>query len=312
MRSIRRSLQFLSIDLGCGSMEMRHLRCLVAVAEELHFGRAARRLHLSQPPVSLAIKELEAELGVVLFERSSRRIVLTRAGAEALHDARAVLARTELLKRRAHDAAQGRTGALSIGFISLAAYSFLPDALRRFLADYPKVKVALHESTTDQMLAELEIGALDLGLIFASPGMSPTLAYRPPQREALIVALPDNHPQAKAAQVSLEKLSHERFLGFERHYGPMIFDAMAATCMRHGFSPDLFPARQMHTIVSLVSGGIGVALVPASVQALQREGVVYRPIRGERTLVETGVAWRRADESPLLQGFLEMLPRLRG
>ena len=292
-------------------MEMRHLRCLIAVAEELHFGRAATRLNLSQPPVSLAIKELEAELGVTLFERSSRRIALTREGEEAVHDARAVLARAELLKRRAHDSAQGQSGALSIGFISLAAYSFLPDALRRFMADYPKVKVALQESTTDQMLAELEIGALDLGLIFASPGMSPTLAYRPTQREALILALPEHHPQAKSAQVALEKLAHERFLGFERHYGPMIFDAMVATCMRHGFSPDLFPARQMHTIVSLVSGGIGVALVPASVKALHRAGVVYRSIKGERTLVETGVAWRRQDDSQTVNAFLRFLPALR-
>jgi DNA-binding transcriptional LysR family regulator len=172
------------------------------------------------------------------------------------------------------------------------------------------VKVALHESTTDQMLAELEIGALDLGLIFASPGMSRTLAYRPTQREALMIALPESHPQAKSSQVALEKLSHERFLGFERHYGPMIFDAMVATCMRHGFSPDLFPARQMHTIVSLVSGGIGVALVPASVKALHREGVVYRNIKGERTLVETGAAWRKADDSTLVQAFVEYLPRL--
>src|SRR6202000_1608353 len=224
MASIRGSLQFLSIDPESRSMKMRHLRCLVAVAEELHFGRAATRLNLSQPPVSLAIKELEAELGVTLFERSSRRIALTREGEEALHDARAVLARTDLLKRRARDSAQGQSGALAIGFIRLAAYSFLPDSLRRFMADYPKVKLALHESTTDQMLAELEIGALDLGLIFASPGMSPTLAYRPTQREALILALPEYHPQAKSAQVALEKLAHERFLGFERHHGPSVFE----------------------------------------------------------------------------------------
>src|ERR1700712_1009133 len=179
MAFIRGSLHFLSIDPEYVSMEMRHLRCLVAVAEELHFGRAATRLNLSQPPVSLAIKELEAELGVQLFERSSRRIALTREGEEALHDARAVLARAELLKRRAHDSAQGQSGVLSIGFISLAAYSFLPDTLRRFMADFPKVKVSLQESTTDQMLAELEIGALDLGLIFASPGLSATLAHQP-------------------------------------------------------------------------------------------------------------------------------------
>ena len=290
-------------------MEMRHLRCLVAVAEELHFGRAAARLNLSQPPVSLAIKELEAELGVTLFERSSRRIALTREGEEALHDARAVLARAELLKRRAHDSAQGQSGTLSLGFISLAPYSFLPGALKRFMADFPKVKVSLQESTTDQILGELEIGALDLGFIFASPGMSKTLAYRPLQRDPLIVALPATHALSKSAQVPLERLSHERFLGFERHYGPMIFDAMVATCMRHGFSPDLFPARQMHTIVSLVSSGLGVALVPASVKAMPREGVVYRPIKGERTLVETGAAWREADESLLVQSFMDYLPR---
>ncbi len=289
-------------------MEMRHLRCLVAVAEELHFGRAAERLHLSQPPVSLAIKELEAELGVVLFERSSRRIALTCAGEEALADARAVLARTELLKRRAHEEAEGRSGSLAIGFISLAAYSFLPPTLRRFTDDFPRARLALNESTSDQMLADLQDGSLDVGFLFASPGMPPALAYRPVLRDALILALPETHPLAHLRQVPLERLANERFLGFERHYGPMIFDAMVATCMRHGFSPQLFPARQMHTIVSLVSGGIGVAMVPASVKALHREGVVYRPIRGERTLVETGVAWRRADESPLLQAFLAMLP----
>jgi len=290
-------------------MEMRHLRCLVAVAEELHFGRAAQRLHLSQPPVSLAIKELEAELGVTLFERTSRRILLTRHGEAALQDARAVLARAELLKRRAKDAARGASGTISIAFISLAAYSFLPAALRRFTQSHPSVKVTLQESTTDQMLAELEKGTLDIGLIFASPGMADALAYRPLRREALIVALPEKHPLAAAATVPLEQLAHERFLGFERHYGPMIFDAMVATCMRHGFSPELFPARQMHTIVSLVSGGIGVALVPASVKALHREGVVYRPIRGERTLVETGAAWRRADESAQVQALLRYMPK---
>src|ERR1700744_3133074 len=137
-------------------MEMRHLRCLIAVAEVQLFGRAAQRLNLSQPPVSLAIKELEAELGVTLFERSSRRIALTREGEEALHGARAVLARADLLKRRARDSAQGQSGALAIGFISLAAYSFLPDSLRRFMADYPKVEVALHESTTAKILAGLD------------------------------------------------------------------------------------------------------------------------------------------------------------
>jgi DNA-binding transcriptional LysR family regulator len=293
-------------------MDMRHLRCFVAVAEELHFGRAAERLHLSQPPVSLALKELEQELGVTLLERTSRRIALTRAGEDALRDARAVLAAADLLKRRAREAAKGLMGTLSIGFISLPAYSFLPAALRRFTEDYQRVKVELQEGTTDQILRDVERGTLDVGLVFQTPDLAPALQSRLVHREPLVAALPASHPLAAGKTVSVAKLANERFLGFERHMGPLVFDAVVATCMRHGFSPDIFPARQMHTIVSLVSGGIGVALVPACVQALQREGVVYRPIRGEKTMVETVAIWRKADDGPLVRALLTLLPKEQG
>lgn len=289
-------------------MELRHLRALVAVAEEGHFGRAAARLHLSQPPVSQAIKELEAELGQRLFERSSRRIALTPAGEEALRDARAVLARTEALRQRGRDAALGQGGRLALGFISLAAYAWLPETLRRFTAAHPQVRLALTESTTDQMLAELDSGALDLGGVFASAALPPALAYRTTHRDPLLVALPAGHRLAALERVPLRRLASEQFLAFERHHGPLMFDAMVSACMRHGFSPRLFPARQMHTIVSLVSGGIGVALVPSCVQALQRAGVVYRPLADEDTRVEHGVAWRRDDDNPALQPFLACLP----
>ena len=292
-------------------MELRHLRCLVAVAEELHFGRAAQRLHLSQPPVSLAIKELETELGVRLFDRNSRSIALTAAGAEALRDARAVLARTESMRQHARAAGEGQAGSLSLGFISLATYSFLPEVLRRYTADFPHVRIALHESTTDQILRDLESGVLDLGCIFASPQLPAALDYRPTHRDPLIVALPEGHALAKLARIPLERLASEQFLTFERHFGPLMFDLVVSTCMRHGFSPRIFAARQMNTIVSLVSGGIGVALVPASVKVLQRDGVVYRPLRGEQTRVEAGVAWRREDDSPALQAFRGYLPELR-
>lgn len=292
-------------------MELRHLRCFVAVAEEMHFGRAARRLHLSQPPVSLAIKELETELGLRLFERTSRSIQLTPGGEEALRDARAVLARTESMRQHARNAARGHGGALSIGFISLAAYSFLPDVLQRFTSDFPEVRISLHESTTDQMVGDLESGALDVGCIFASPLLPAALTYQSTSRDPLIIALPANHRLAHLARVPLERLANEQFLTFERHFGPMMFDTVVSTCMRHGFSPRIFPARQMHTIVSLVSGGIGVALVPACVEVLHREGVVYRPLRGDRTPVETGVAWRTEDDSPPVREFIRYLPKMR-
>lgn len=292
-------------------MEMRHLRCLVAVAEELHFGRAAQRLNLSQPPVSQAIKELEAELGQRLFERNSRRISLTPAGEEALRDAQAVLARTEALRSRARDASGGSAARLAIGFISLAAYSYLPEALRRFTADHPQVKLQLQESTTDQMLAELERGTLDVGCLFASPTLPAALRYQATHRDPLIVALPENHPLARLKRVPLERLAGEQFLAFERHHGPLMFDTMVSACMRHGFSPRIFPARQMHTIVSLVSGGIGVALVPACLEVLHRKGVVYRPLAGARTPVEHGAAWRGEGASPWVEPFVRYLPKVR-
>jgi DNA-binding transcriptional LysR family regulator len=291
-------------------MDMRHLRCFVAVCEELHFGRAAERLHVSQPPVSLAIKELEQELGVTLLERTSRRISLTRAGEDALGDARAILAAADTMGRRARESAQGLMGSLSIGFISLPAYSFLPPTLRSFTENFQRVKITLQEGTTDQILHDVESGSLDVGLVFRIPDLPSALNARLVHMEPLVVALPEAHPLAAGSRVALEKLSNERFLGFERHQGPLMFDAIVATCMRHGFSPKLFPARQMHTIVSLVSGGIGVALVPGSVQALHREGVVYRNMKGEKTIVETVAVWRRSDDSPLVKAFLTHLPKV--
>lgn len=291
-------------------MEMRHLRCFIAVAEELHFGRAAERLRLSQPPVSLAIKELETELGLRLLERSSRRITLTPGGEQVLRDARAVLARTASLRQHAQGAAAGHAGTLSLGFISLAPCSFLPALLQRFAADYPAVRVTLHESTTDRILADLETGALDVGCIFASPDLPAVLTYQATTLDPLVVALPSDHALAALAEVPLARLAQEQFLMFERHFGPTMFDTVVSACMRNGFSPRIYAARQVHTIVSLVAGGLGVALVAASVQVMRREGVVYRPLRGERATVETGAAWRTDDEAPTVRAFIRYLPRV--
>ncbi|WP_349741301.1 LysR family transcriptional regulator [Roseateles cavernae] len=291
-------------------MDMRHLRCLVAVAEELHFGRAAKRLHLTQPPVSLAIKELEDELGVTLLERTSRRIAITRAGEDALRDARAVLAAADTMRRRAQETAQGLMGTLSIGFISLPIYSFLPTLVRQFSAAHQRVKISLHEGTTDHIIHDVESGSLDLGLVFQTADPPAALSVKLVQKEPLVLALPAGHALAGSARIALGQLAQERFLGFERHQGPLMFDAIVATCMRHGFSPNLFVARQMQTIVSLVSGGIGVALVPASVQALGREGVVYRELKDKATEVETVAVWRAADHSPLVQAVLDYLPKV--
>lgn len=292
-------------------MELRHLRAFIAVAEEMHFGRAAERLHLSPPPVSLAIKELEEELGIRLFERTSRRIALTAGGQEVLRDARTIVARTESMRRHAHAAASGLSGSLSVGFISPPTYSFLPDVLRRFGVDYPEVRLSLHEASSDQIINDLESGVLDVGFMFPPLEEIQSFTYQPTSRYELIAALPEAHPLARAKRVPLERLSGERFLLFERHQGAFMFDLVVATCMNHGFSPRLFHARQQHTIVSLVSAGFGVALVPDCVQVMRREGVVYRPLRGAPPVVESGMAWRSDDDSPILREFLQYAPRLK-
>ncbi len=289
-------------------MELRHLRVFVAVAEELHFGRAAKRLHLSQPPVSLAIKEFETELGFRLLERTSRRIELTTGGKAVLRDAHAVLSRLEALRQDARKVAQGRVGTLSLGFTSLPTFSFLPDALHRYTQDFPDVKLGLIESTSDQILTNLENGTFDVGCMFTMPVKVDGLTYLPIGRDRLIIALPAGHSLAHLKRVPLERLADEKFLVFERHIGPLMFDSMVELCMRHGFSPRIFTARQMHTIISLVSARIGVALVPACLTVMQREGVVYRPLRGPSSLVEYGAAWRTDNQSPIVRSFITYLP----
>ena len=187
--------------------------------------------------MSLAIKELEEELGVTLLERTSRRIVLTKAGEDALRDARAVLAAADTMRRRARETSQGLMGSMSIGFISLPAYSFLPETLRRFGEDYPQVRLSLQEGTTDQIAHDIESGRLDIGLVFRTPDLPASLDSVLVRSEPLVVALPESHPLARNRRIALEKLAQERFLGFERHQGPLMFDAIVSTCMRHGFSP---------------------------------------------------------------------------
>jgi DNA-binding transcriptional LysR family regulator len=200
---------------------------------------------------------------------------------------------------------------LSLSFISLDAYTFLPDVLGTFTGKYPGVRLTLQESTTDRIISDVESGAIDVGSHLAAPQIPPTLTYRATNRYPLVLALPEKHPLAKLQRVPLERLSAERFLLFERHIGPNMFDTIVSVCMRHGFSPHIFHARQQQTIVSLVAGGIGVALVPSCVQVMKRDGVVYRELRGETAHVESGVSWRTDDESFVVREFLALLPRLK-
>jgi DNA-binding transcriptional LysR family regulator len=288
-------------------MELRHLRYFVMLAEELHFGRAAEKLHISQPPLSMQIRALEDELGVRLFNRTQRHVALTQAGNALLQEARQVLARVEQAVLVTRRAGRGEIGQLAVGFISVADYNVLPSVLRDFRRRYPLVNLTLHEATTDVQVRDLLAGRLDVGFVLPPVG-EPALESVSILREPLIAALPDKHPLTdKPGKLDLGKLRDAPFILFPRPYAPGLYDDIVSCCKAAGFSPRVEQeAIQMQTIVSLVSAELGVALIPASLMNLRRTGVTYKALRQTSPMTEIHLAWRRGDELPALRVFLEV------
>jgi DNA-binding transcriptional LysR family regulator len=288
-------------------MELRHLRYFVTVAEELHFGRAAERLHMSQPPLSMQIRALEEEIGVRLLNRTQRHVSLTQAGNVFLQEARQILARLEQAVLTTRRAERGEIGELAVGFISVANYNVLPGLLRDFRRKYPMVNLTLKEATTDTQIEDLLNGRIDVGLVLP-PIASAAIESAAIVREPLIAALPERHPAAaRTGKISLAALADSPFILFPRHMAPGLYDDIVSFCRTADFSPRVEQeAIQMQTIVSLVSAELGVALMPASLQNLQRTGVVYRAIRESGPLTEIHVAWRRDDALPALRLFIDL------
>ena len=292
-------------------MELRHLRYFVTLAEELHFGRAARRLHLSQPPLSMQIKALETEIGTQLLARTRRHVELTTAGAVFLREAREILSRVEQATASARRAGRGEIGELSVGFVTIADYSVLPRVLSEFRTQHPAVRLTLREATTDAQLRDLSEQRIDIGFLLA-PIQDEGLTTRPLLREPLVAALPHNHVLARGrAALSLSRLADLPFILFPRHMAPGLYDDVVGFCRRAGFIPRVEQeAVQMQTIISLVSAGLGVALIPGSMRNLGRSGVVYRALREKSPQTELLVAWRKGDSAPPLHRFLECLARV--
>ena len=286
-------------------VDLRRLRYFVAVAESLHFGRAATRLHMSQPPLSRQIQQLEREIGVLLLRRSKRRVELTDAGAYLLNQARVMLADAETLAARTRRVESGETGRLTLGFISTVDYSVLPGLLSAYRAAHPGVTLELRELTSDVQLRELHEGRIDAGMLLA-PVDDAALAMLPLLREPLVAALPADDPLARSrAALSLASLAGRPFVIFPRSAATGLYDAIIEFCRQAGFTPRIAQeAIQMQTIVSLVSAGLGVALVPASLRHMRRRGVVYRPLRQDSPLLTVLLAWRSASRSACLAQFV--------
>lgn len=285
-------------------VDLRRLRHFVAVAEHLHFGRAAAALGVSQPPLSRSIQALEQALGTPLFARTKRSVKLTAAGRALLPEARQLARQVDALRRGAHRLAAGEIGNIALGFISAAAYNVLPELLPAFRRRYPGVRLTLQEATSDLQVAGLRAGDLDLGLLLP-PLDDLALDYVPVFREPLVAALPAATHRRAPAKLALKSLASAPFILFPRRSAPGLHDLVVSFCRRAGFSPRVEQeAIQMQTIVSLVAAGMGVALVPASLQHLRRTGVVYRPLVEASPAVEVGLAWRRDNDSPALAEFV--------
>jgi DNA-binding transcriptional LysR family regulator len=292
-------------------MELRHLRYFVAVAEELHFHRAAERLHISQPPLSQQIRALERELGVALFERNRRRVELTPAGSAFLEDARAILEATDRAADNARRVAAGELGALRVGFVGSATFSpTLPALLREFRDRYPDVDLRLRELQTTEQLAALAAGRIDIGVI-RGPLTSSELAADLEQlvilREQLVVAVPDSHPLAPKSKLRAADLRGETFVILRRREAPGLF-ASLATVMRGagGMPTDVLEVAEMQTILGLVASGFGVSLVPASVAEAERAGISFRPLADPSPEIELALAWRSDTRSAVRDAFLRV------
>ena len=285
--------------------DLRVWRQFITLAEELHFGRAARRLHMTQPPLTLAMQGLERELGVALFERSRRAVALSPAGAALLAPVQRLLHAADELPRLAQAAAAGLSGQLRLAFVSSIAYGPLPEWLRGFRAAQPDVALQLREATLDVQLEAFEAGEIDLGFVLHAPGAAPPgFASLTVLREPMVLALPQSHPAATRRGLRLADLASEPLVIFPRGIAPSLFDAVLAAYRGQGAAPPIAQeAIQMQTIVNLVSAGMGLAWVPESVTQLRRPGVVYRALPAAAIACETSLLWREP-APPVVQRFV--------
>ena len=295
-------------------MDVRQLRQFLAVAETLHFGRAARRLNMTQPPLSQSIRALEGELGAPLFIRTKRSVALSAFGAAWLGHVRQAISGIDALGEIAQQLILGTKGRLSLSFVSTADYSVLPSLVRRFSALYPDIDIALTEATSNVQIALLQDGKAQAGIIIAPQhgGLPASLTYRRLLREPLLVALPEDWIASGRVRLQGDGLPPARILDaplviFPQPMAPSFYELVFGFYRAHGVEPRVVQfATQMQTIISLVSAGLGIALVPASLRHLARTGVRYCPLQGDAPVLETGLAWRTDDDAPSLRHFLQL------
>jgi DNA-binding transcriptional LysR family regulator len=287
-------------------MELRHLRYFVGVAEELHFGRAANRLHTSQSSLSQQIRNLEKELKVDLLRRVKRHVELTPAGKRFLQESREILAAAERAAGLAREAAREESRKIVIGISPETDWAFLGSALRLFREHASSVEVLFQNLTPEGQIAALREGLIDLGFV-GLPIEAEGIASEVTAREKLVAAISEQHPVARRDRIGLRDLSKEAYTLWPRHLSPGSYDHLSAIFQRAGFGPPIameggLPSTE--TVLGMVAAGLTIALVDPAIKLRAMPGVVFRDIEDHEVFTESGVIYRQADLSPLLASFL--------
>jgi DNA-binding transcriptional LysR family regulator len=270
---------------GLSGLELTHLRYFVVLAEELHFARAAARLHISQPPLTQQMQRLEARVGCLLLRRTSRRVELTAAGQVFLESARGVLREAQLALDSARKVGRGDAGRATLATPPSLMLAALPLIVRRFRERFPEVELRLREMATSRIFEALESGAADVGLV-RGPQTPPSLPRRASWREPLVALLPPGHAMARVRRFELKRLAGEPFVLFPRDLGPSFYDELLGCCRKAGFDPRIVQeATQWSSVMSLVSAGIGVSIGPASIAKLLGSAVESRTLPEQSTEV---------------------------
>lgn len=293
-------------------MELRHLRHFLALAEELHFGRAARRLSISQPPLSASIRQLEEDLGVRLFERSSRQVRLTAAGAAFLVESRRILAQAADARALVGRIASGLSGRLQVGFVASMLYRGMPELLARHRDSHPGIEVVLRELNSGEQLDALLAGRLDAGFVHA-PTVPAGLDGVEVLVEPFVCCVPTSHPQARRRNADLARLSDEPLVLFAREVSPEYHDRIVSLCVESGFTPrQRHEVRHWLTVLAFVAAGMGVALVPASLARAGMAGVRFLAVRNRRVQSVTRMLWAPDRMTPALRGLVESVGSIAG
>lgn len=295
-------------------MELRHLRYFIAVATELHFGRAAAKLAIAQPPLSQQIRKLEDELGAVLLQRTKRRVRLTQAGRTFLHEAEAIVARADDAVAMTRRAERGESGRLSIGWVPWSDWTDLPRRIGSFCAVNRDVHLDIHNLNAAEQLDALHSGRIDTGFILRPFGSKELLPFEIGAlkteivlRHRLVAVLPKTHKLSSAAEIQFSQFAAEPYISFKRETAPVFYDSVVRLYQRHGFSLNVrHEADHPSTVLGLVAAGLGVALLPFG-GAQMIAGVVFRPLFPKLPIVGIALGWRPENESPLMAKFIETM-----